>query len=95
MGDDERIAKSYVWHKGQCYFISTIVRDSSAAIEAPTPRYAETIAWAVDWDSNERGKTVGECGHTRYHALSKHMQIAEYIGLHGEFLPEPDQEGPF
>lgn len=52
----EPIAKSYLWHKGQIYFVSTIDRDSSAAYYQS--RYAETMVWTWDWDKRERGELI-------------------------------------
>jgi hypothetical protein len=58
---DERVIKSYVWHGDDCYFVSTINRDSSSIHGG---RYAETLVWAFDWAKNERISGTmqhGEC----------------------------------
>lgn len=57
MNDDrepsnDRVIKTYVWHDGKCFFVSTIERDSSAA--GGPQRYNETIVWEFDWEKNER-----------------------------------------
>ena len=88
--ENERIAKSYVWHFGECYFVSTIIRDSSAVMSPPIHRFAETIAWEFDWDSGKRGKGIGEHGHPAHSAGRVHHQIAEHIGAFGEF-PNMDE----
>lgn len=50
------VIKSYVWHSDKCFFVSTIERDSSAAI-GPT-RFNETIVWAYNWDNGERAEMI-------------------------------------
>lgn len=57
MSPDVRVMKSYVWHGEDCYFVSTINRDSSA-MGAYGRRYAETLVWHFDWEKNERGPSV-------------------------------------
>ena len=56
---DDRLIKSYVWYGDKCFFVSTIDRDSSSMAGG---RFSETIAWEFDWDKNERGAMVGQCG---------------------------------
>jgi len=53
---DERVIKSYVWHGSDCYFVSTINRESSAML-GPS-RFAETIVWNFDWLKNERKELI-------------------------------------
>ncbi len=55
---DNRVIKTYVWHGGKCYFVSTIERDSSAIL-GPR-RFNETMVWEYDWNSDERGQLVYE-----------------------------------
>jgi hypothetical protein len=50
---EDRLAKSYIWHGQQCYFVSTINRESSAAL-AYGARYSETLVFAFDWEKRER-----------------------------------------
>jgi len=57
MGENRVVAKTYVWHGKQCFYVSTIERDCSAAV-IPPPRMFETIAWEYDWDNQERGEQV-------------------------------------
>ncbi|MES2530460.1 MAG: hypothetical protein V4636_05455 [Pseudomonadota bacterium] len=55
---DSRDIKTYVWHGEQCYFVSTITRDSSC--EAGH-RFSETIVWEYDWATGKRGGcAIGE-----------------------------------
>ena len=51
MTPDSRLIKTYVFHGDDCYFVSTINRDSSSMMGG---RFAETLVWAFDWDKNER-----------------------------------------
>ena len=54
--DDQKLIKSYVWFGDECFFVSTINRDSSARM-GPR-RFAETIVWKYDWAKNEREEMV-------------------------------------
>ena len=73
---DDRVLKTYVWHGEQCYFVSTIIRDSSAFV-SPPPRYAETIAWEFDWSKNVRGNLLAMDGDGE--AFTQHMRMCERI----------------
>lgn len=55
--DDKRVIQSYVSYMDKSYMVSTIERDSSALC-SPTVRYNETIIWAYDWDTKERGEML-------------------------------------
>lgn len=57
---DDQIIKTYVWHGEQCYFVSTIERDSSA-MEGPQ-RFNETLVWLYDWKNSKRGEWVHQDG---------------------------------
>lgn len=54
---DERIVKSYVWHDGVCFFVSTIERDSSGIDGG---RFNETLVWDYNWEERERGKLIAQ-----------------------------------
>lgn len=54
MNPDEKLIQSYVADR---YFVSTILRDSSAMVNDP-PRYYETMAWEWDATTCERGDMV-------------------------------------
>lgn len=54
---DSRVIKTYVFHDHQCFFVSTIERDSSAIDGG---RYNETLVWEHDWEKRERGKMIGQ-----------------------------------
>lgn len=46
--DNPHVIKSYVWHGDDCFYVSTIERDSSAMLDPG--RYNETLVWRYDWD---------------------------------------------
>ena len=80
---NERIAKSYVWHAGRCFFVSTIERDSSAPQGG---RYEETIAWTYDWDRQIRGHQIylGE-------GPGLHWVICQELEKNGKIIEETDE----
>lgn len=53
---NDRVVKTYVWHGEECFFVSTVERDSSA-IEGAS-RFNETLVWEFKWDKNERGRII-------------------------------------
>lgn len=58
---DKQLIKSYVWYGDECFFVSTFDRDSSAML-GPR-RFAETIVWKFDWNTNTRGEEIAmDCG---------------------------------
>lgn len=85
---DERKLKSYVFHGEKCFFVSTIMRDSSA-VGYPS-RYAETMTWEYDWTTNERGRAVDQDGEGP--ALAQHMRVVSDFYKYGERKSEDDQE---
>lgn len=66
---DNNVIKTYVWHGDKCFFVSTISRDSSAALAFG--RYNETIVWEYNWKTTERGQMLhqdeGSLGSIRTH----------------------------
>ena len=54
--ENERVIQSYVTREDKCFMVSTIERDSSAAM--PVPRYNETIVWEYDWYTMKRGNII-------------------------------------
>lgn len=77
---DELRLKTYVWHGDKCYFVSTIMRDSSA-VHFPV-RYAETMAWEFDWATNTRGEWVDQDGSGE--AFTQHMRVVEDFYRYGK-----------
>jgi hypothetical protein len=81
---DTRVIKTYVWHGKQCYFVSTINRESSAAL-AYGHRYAETMVFLFDWDKNEKTDIVHQDDDSE-HSIRKHLSICQALhekGLRG------------
>jgi hypothetical protein len=87
---DVSLIKSYVWHGGKCFYVSTIDRDSSAML-GPR-RFAETIVWEFDWEKNERGSIVYETGWLAG-SIFKHSQVCEFLHDTGRpEIPQDDEE---
>lgn len=82
---DARVIKSYVWHKGKCFFVSTIERDSSALFY--NHRYNETLVWKYDWENRERGELVGQ-GEGLKGTIQNHLKICERIYFTGKVEEE-------
>ena len=58
-----KLAQTFAKHGGKCAFVSTINRESSAAL-AYGATYAETMVWEWDEETKTRGKLLwqGEAG---------------------------------
>lgn len=78
---DNRVIKSFVFHDGKCFFVSTIERESSAAV-APG-RYNETIVWEYDWATATRGELI-HSGEAAKGSLREHFSICAHIHSTGE-----------
>lgn len=84
--NDERQIKSYVWHEDKCFFVSTILRESSAML-GPS-HYNETMVWAYDWHSRVRGeKPIFQDGDTAA-SIRLHQTVCQRIHSTGN----PDLE---
>jgi hypothetical protein len=55
----QTLIQSYVWYGDACFFVSTINRESSAAL-AQGAVYAETMVWRYDYVERERGEFLGQ-----------------------------------
>ena len=53
-----KVMQSQVWYGDKCFFVSTLNRESSAAL-AYGATYAETMAWDCDPETGARGVMVG------------------------------------
>lgn len=84
---DEPKLKSYVFHGDRCFFVSTIMRDSSAAI-SPPPRFAETMTWEMNWATQERGAWVDQDGSGD--ALTQHMRVVSDFYKYGKRKDEDE-----
>jgi hypothetical protein len=84
---DERKLKSYVFHGGKCFFVSTIMRDSSAM--GYPGRYAETMTWEYDWETTERGNVVDQDGSGD--ALTQHLRVVTDFYRYGKRKDDDDE----
>lgn len=84
MEADNKVWKSYVWHKDKCFFVSTIKRDFDTY--EGTMRGEETLTWEYDWDKNERGQWIGQSG-----GVLDHQAICRCLINFGE-IPDADDE---
>ncbi len=94
--DNTRQLKTYVWHDDQCFFVSTIERDSSAAETDPPPRFMETFVWEYDWSKGTRGSltdaTTGADCMVVGDAFEQHMEVCRQLYLTGKFTEDGDGE---
>lgn len=74
--EDKRVIQSFVWYIDKCFLVSTIERDSSAAI-GPV-RYNETIVWKYHFDDARRGEMIYVTG-DRSGCLSRHFSICQEL----------------
>lgn len=79
--DNNRIIKSYVWHLGRCFFVSTIERDSSAT-EGPR-RFNETLVWDYVWETATPGAMIAQ-GDGPAGSIKTHMRICEQLFRDGK-----------
>jgi hypothetical protein len=78
---DDRVIKTFVWHKGECFFVSTIDRASSA-IAGPS-RYNETLVWRYDWKKTERLAQVHQA-EDRQGSIATHQRLVKAIHDFGD-----------
>lgn len=81
MSTDTRIIKTYVWHEEQCFFVSTIERDSSAML-GPR-RYNETLVWCYDWEARKQGALLYQESAPRG-SIVKHQTMVEELFATGK-----------
>lgn len=84
---DCSVIKTYVWHKDQCFFVSTIERDSSAMVSPPI-RYNETIVWQYDYNKQERGEII-YMGEDRSGSIKTHSRMCGDLFMYGYVCEEP------
>lgn len=85
---NSRVMKSYVWHGGKCFFVSTMERESSAAI-LPSPRYNETMVWEYDWDKAERGEIIAQQG-APMGSIGLHIALCVQLHNNGHIPEVPE-----
>ena len=84
--NDKRILKTYVWHGEQCFFVSTIERDSSAS--GYLDRYNETIVWSYDWASAARDEHFIFQGASVRGSIALHQRVVQYLFDNGTPPPQ-------
>ena len=85
MTSDERKLKSFIFRGDDCFYVSTIERDSSAAV-SPPPRFFETIAWDYEWELQARGGQVAITGYGP--AFEQHSKVCEQLFRNGCYETE-------
>lgn len=84
---NDQIIKTHIWHGEQCFFVSTLERESSA-MEGPR-RYNETIVWAYNWEKRERGELL-HMDEDSTGSIRTHQRIVEKLFEHGEIRDESE-----
>jgi len=84
----DKIMQSYVWHEEKCFFVSTINRESSAAL-AYEHIYAETMVWDYDYDKRERGSLVWQ-GEDIKGGISTHLLACKNLHEFGAIRDDED-----
>jgi hypothetical protein len=85
--NEVRLIKSYIWHGEQCFFVSTIDRDSSAPEGGV---FSETMIWEFSWEENKRGKRVGEFSGSSG-SLTKHILCCQCLHDDGNLKAMRDE----
>ena len=85
MTNDDRVIKSYVWHKDRCFFVSTIERDSSAMLDSG--RYNETLVWNYDWATRKGTQLCYQRDCVRG-SIRQHLAICQELFDKGELALE-------
>lgn len=78
----KKLLATYVYFESRCFFVSTIERESSAAV-SPPPRFAETMVWDFDCQSRERGDIVAQAGDGE--AFRQHFGVCEQLFRTGKY----------
>lgn len=71
-----KLMQSYVWYGEQCFFVSTINRESSAMLGPGI--YAETMVWEHDETINKQGRLIGQDEGARG-TVTKHIRICQRL----------------
>lgn len=81
---DNRVWKSYVWHKDKCWFVSTIERDYDTY--EGVSRGQETIVWEYDYEASARGKMIAQGSH-----ICDHQTMCRNL-INDGVIPDEDDE---
>ncbi len=77
---DKPLIYSYVYFGNQCFYVTTFDRDSSAA--GGPRRYAETLVWEIDMETQKRTDLVGQFA-TGVGLVYKHFNVCRALFDYG------------
>lgn len=80
------LIQSHVWHGDKCFCVSTINRQSSAAL-AFHNQYAETMVWDFDLEAKQNGELLGQAEGPR-DDISIHLDICRKLRATGRMEDE-------
>lgn len=78
---DEPLARSYIRHGDEWFYVSTIDRDSSAML-GPR-RFSETLIWKWNPETDERGELVGNHGGLQG-SIFIHLKVCKRLADFGQ-----------
>ncbi len=78
---NEKLIQTYVRHKDQWFFVSTINRESSIPMD-PAPWFAETLVWKID-ENNHREKLIAQ-GEDMTGFIDTHLAYVRHLRMNGE-----------
>ena len=81
---DKRVWKSFVWHDGKCFFVSTIERTFDTY--AGFTQGDETLVWEYDYERKERIDLIHQGG-----GVAEHQMICRCLIAEGEC---PNEDNP-
>jgi hypothetical protein len=81
----EPFVSSYVHHCGECWNVSTILRQCSSA--ARSDMYYETLVWKYDCETMGRGDLVHQD-----EGLDAHFVVCKRIAIAGPFWDKESEE---
>lgn len=79
--NEETVIQTYVQHQGRWFFVSTINRESSAAL-ADGHIYAETLIWDWNPETKDRGRIVWQDEDIRG-SIRIHQNLVKRLHEHG------------
>ena len=87
--ESTNVIKSYVWYKNDCFFVSTMERDSSASTEPPGSRFNETIVWVYDYENKERKEMIS-VKNDRQGSIETHNEVCLSLNKFGMVMVDDD-----
>ena len=86
---NKTLAQTNVWHGDKGFFVSTINRQSSAAL-AYGRIYSETLVWEWDSETKRRGNIVGQDEHCE-DSIFAHQRMVQRLFETGKCeVPDDD-----